>query len=248
MSSSSPTMPAPITIARYGFAIYPAMAMLAGMHLDLFTLLMDGPLTGADIAVAIGVNPAKLTPLLYALVAAELLIVQDSRFSNTSEADTYLVQGRPTYMAGSKRAFYSDIWQALLKTADSIRAGAPQHKHNFYDMSEDEMVTFFRGQHFNTVAAGEQLARIYDLSRFAHMLDVGTGSGGIPIGLARSGVGLRMTAIDLPRVHSGDPSLPRGSRDHGSYFDIGSRCGGRGAGGNLRRGCRAKPASGPVAH
>ena len=145
-------------------------------------------------------NPAKLTPLLYALVAAELLIVQDSRFSNTSEADTYLVQGRPTYMAGSKRAFYSDIWQALLKTADSIRAGAPQHKHNFYDMSEDEMVTFFRGQHFNTVAAGEQLARIYDLSRFAHMLDVGTGSGGIPIGLARSGVGLRMTAIDLPRV------------------------------------------------
>ena len=49
MSSSSPTMPAPITIARYEFAIYPAMAMLAGMHLDLFTLLMDGPLTGQTL-------------------------------------------------------------------------------------------------------------------------------------------------------------------------------------------------------
>jgi hypothetical protein len=54
--------------------------------------------------------------------------------------------------------FYADIWQALLKTADSIRTGAPQHKHSFYDMSEDEMATFFRGQHFYAVAAGEQLA------------------------------------------------------------------------------------------
>ena len=176
------------------------MAMLAGMQLDVFTPLQDGPLNSTEIAGAIGVNSAKLVPLLYALVAADLLTVQSDRFSNTPEADAYLVKGRPTYMAGSRQLFYADIWQALLKTADLIRAGAPQHKHSFYDMSEDEMITFFRGQHFNAVAAGEQLARVHDFSRHRYMLEVGTGSGGVSIGIARSGADLRITALDLPKV------------------------------------------------
>ncbi len=193
-------MPPLSVITRNEVAVYPAMAMLAGMQLDVFTPLKDGPLTSTEIAGAIGVKSAKLAPLLYALVAADLLTVQGDRFSNTPEADAYLVKGRPTYMAGSRQLFYADIWQALLQTAASIRAGAPQHKHSFYSMSEGEMVSFFRGQHFNAVAAGEQLARAYDLSRLRHMLDVGTGSGGVSIGVARSGADLRITALDLPQV------------------------------------------------
>jgi protein-L-isoaspartate O-methyltransferase len=198
--SSSVSVPPLSVITRHEVAVYPAMAMLAGMKLDVFTPLRDGPLTGTEIAGAIGVDPAKLVPLLYALVAADLLTVQGDRFSNTPEADIYLVKGRGTYMAGSRQLFYADIWQALLKTADTIRAGAPQHRHSFYDMSEDEMVTFFRGQHYNAVAVGEQLARVYDLSPFQHMLDVGTGSGGVSIGVVRSGADLRITALDLPKV------------------------------------------------
>src|SRR4051812_21154246 len=197
MSSSVP-MPAQSVITRHEFAVYPAMAMLAGMKLDVFTPLKDGPLTGAEIAGLISVDSAKLVPLLYALVAADLLTVQDESFSNTPEADAYLVRGRPTYMAGSRQLFYADIWQALLKTADSIRTGAPQHKHSFYDMSESEMVNFFRGQHYNAVAAGEQLARIYDFGDRRHLLDVGTGSGGVSIGIARRRPDLAITAVDLP--------------------------------------------------
>jgi 2-polyprenyl-3-methyl-5-hydroxy-6-metoxy-1,4-benzoquinol methylase len=190
----------PSTINRHEVAIYPAMAMLAGMHLDVFTPLKDGSLTGAEIAAAIGVKPAKLMPLLYALSTAELLTVENDRFSNTAEADAYLVRGRPSYMGASKRTFYSDIWQALLKTADTIRAGAPQHKHDFHAMSEDELASFFQGQHFSATAAGEQLARVYDLSRFGHMLDVGAGSGGLSIGVIRTYPELRVTAADLAQV------------------------------------------------
>jgi hypothetical protein len=55
---SSTTAPAirPETIFRHAGAIFPAMAMLAGMQLDVFTLLKDGPMTEAEIASAIGVN------------------------------------------------------------------------------------------------------------------------------------------------------------------------------------------------
>jgi SAM-dependent methyltransferase len=196
--TSAPVI-APRTILRHQNSIFPPMAMLAGLQLDVFTRLKDGPLTGAEIAAAIGVQPVKLIPLLYALVAAELLTEQNDCFSNTPEADTYLVLGRPSYM-GSRQEFYADIWQALLKTAASIRAGAPQHKHDFYAMSDEEMGAFFRGQHLYAVASGEHLAQIHDFSRFRHMLDVGGGSGGISIGACRNCPGLVATVVDLPRI------------------------------------------------
>ncbi len=53
--------------------------MLAGMQLDVFTPLKDGPLTAEQLAAALNVKAEKLSPLLYALVAAELLTVEGTR-------------------------------------------------------------------------------------------------------------------------------------------------------------------------
>ena len=197
-SASAPTTERE-TINRHAEGVLPAMAMLAGMQLDVFTPLKDGPLPASDIAAAIGVKADKLTPLLYALVVAELLTVDAGRFGNTPEADTYLVRGRSSYLRG-EQDFYADIWQAMLKTAATIRTGVPQHKHDFYGMTEDEMVLFFGGLHRRAVTAGEELARMCDLSRYKHLLDVGTGSGGVAIGAARACPELAVTAVDLPRV------------------------------------------------
>ncbi|MCH6566126.1 MAG: hypothetical protein IH811_09675 [Proteobacteria bacterium] len=97
------------TIDRLTMAVFPPMAMLAGMQLDLFTPLKDGPMRTEALGEAIGVDPGKLAPLLYALVAAELLTVRDGAFANTPEADHYLVHGRPHYVGGA-HARSSDRW------------------------------------------------------------------------------------------------------------------------------------------
>lgn len=52
------------TIERLAAAVYPSFAMLAGLELDVFTALEDGPLTGQQVASALGVNPVRLTTLL----------------------------------------------------------------------------------------------------------------------------------------------------------------------------------------
>ena len=62
MSTSSPQ---PDTIEKLGKAVYPSFAMLAGMKLDLFTPLKNGPMTAQQIADELGVRAAKLEPLLY---------------------------------------------------------------------------------------------------------------------------------------------------------------------------------------
>jgi hypothetical protein len=85
----------PTTIFRHAYGIYPPMAMLAGMQLDVFTPLKNGPMTAAALASALTLETVKLRPLLYALVHAELLnLVEGDRFANTPEADVYLVRGR----------------------------------------------------------------------------------------------------------------------------------------------------------
>ena len=50
--------------------------MLAGMDLDLFTPLDDGPLTAAELASALGVDAGKLSLLLCVLAVAGLLTDQ----------------------------------------------------------------------------------------------------------------------------------------------------------------------------
>jgi len=88
-SSSSEGNP----IMSIGSAVYPAFAMLAGMHLDLFTPLKDGPMTTEQIADAINAGSVKLRPLLYALVVARLLTVEGELFANTDAANCFLVRG-----------------------------------------------------------------------------------------------------------------------------------------------------------
>ena len=60
-------------------------------------------MTSEQIAEAIGVAPTRLPLLLYALVAGGLLTEQDGRFSNTPEAQHFLVKDAPAYM-GQLRA------------------------------------------------------------------------------------------------------------------------------------------------
>jgi hypothetical protein len=82
--------------------------MLAGMQLDLFTPLRDDPLSGEQTAAALGVGPAKLRPLLYALVVAGLLHVDAKLFGSTDVANRFLVWGSPSCMVDAHKLLSDD--------------------------------------------------------------------------------------------------------------------------------------------
>ena len=189
----------PTTIQKLATAVYPSFAMLAGMQLEVFTPLKDGPLTATQLADAIGVNAEKLSRLLYALVAAGLLTVAEDRFVNTPEAQQFLVKGQPTYLGGRQDNF-AENWEALLHTADTIRTGLPQRKKDFAATSPEDQLHFFRGLHPGTLANGRALAARYDFSSATTLADVGGGSGGMALALTEAYPHLRATVIDLPTV------------------------------------------------
>ncbi len=189
----------PEIITRLCQSVYSPFAMLAGMQLNLFTPLEDGPLPAGEIADTLGVQVTKLRPLLYALVVAGLLNVEDGLFANTPEADEYLVRGKPSYLGGQHEVG-SVIWEAALKTAATISAGTPQAKIDFFSMSEEELGAILRGLHPGTIDVARNLMAHHDFTTFSSLLDVGGGSGGLAIALTESHPQLRATVVDLALI------------------------------------------------
>jgi hypothetical protein len=191
--------PRPETIEKLANGVYPAFAMLAGMQLDLFTPLKDGPMYAAQLAETLGVGSAKLQPLLYALVVAGLLTVDGERFANTPEANSFLVRGSPTYLGGMQGNFARQ-WHGTLKTAVSIQTGTAQDKIDFSAMSSEAGEAFFRQLHAGALTTGRELVARYDFSSSRTLLDVGGGSGGLAIALTEACPHLQATVVDLPTV------------------------------------------------
>ncbi len=192
-------VPEPKTIEKIGFAAFFSIAMVAGMQLDLFTPLEKGPMSVEQLAEALGVGATKLTPLLYALVSAGLLSVEEGRFANTSETDYYLVRGKPTYLGG-RYAWYTERYHWALQTAETIQSGLAQAKVDYHAMSADELESSLRASHPATLATGRHLVADYDFSSKRHLLDVGGGLGGLALAIATAEPQLRVTVIDLPSV------------------------------------------------
>ncbi len=127
---------------RNAYAVYPSFAMLAGMQLELFTPLKDQAMDAESLAVALKVQEHKLSPLLYTLVSAGLFNVENGVFSNTEEADAFLVKGDPAYMGGLHE-FFNSLWQSTLKTAESIRSNEPQSQAWLVFIAERETSQLF---------------------------------------------------------------------------------------------------------
>jgi ubiquinone/menaquinone biosynthesis C-methylase UbiE len=199
MASATLERPEENPIEKIAASVYPPFALLAGMQLDLFTPLKNGPMNAEQIAAIIGVGSAKLKPLLYALVVAGFLNMEGEFFSNTNAANRFLVKGSPSCM-GDIHELLSIMWNAALKTAESIRTGLPQAKLNYSDMSQEELRQFFCGEHPYAVKKGRELVERYDFSSYSTLLDVGGGSGGLAIAVTEACPHIQATVVDLPKV------------------------------------------------
>lgn len=191
------TSPKPETINSLFDAAYPSFALLAAMELDLFSPLADKGLSATEIAEILTVESDKLRPLLYVLVVAGLLTVEDDLFANTLEAEHYLVKAKSDYLGGLQ-GLMSNNWVRILNTAETIRAGGTLEKYDYHEPSQDELIALFRGLYPGAVADARRLMEHYDFSSDKTVLDVGGGSGALAITIAEANPHLKTTVMDLP--------------------------------------------------
>lgn len=189
----------PVAIMRNLHAMFPPMALLAGIQLNVFTTLKEGSQSIMEIAKALDVQEEKLSPLLHTLVVAGLLQTEGGMFSNTPEAYKFLVNDRPEYLGGLV-VFYKMLWGMIQNTADSIKTGVPQAKFDFQALPEEELEAYFRKQIHSSQAGGADIADSIDFSDFRKLLDAGGGSGGAAMAICRKNPHLHATVADFPKV------------------------------------------------
>jgi SAM-dependent methyltransferase len=174
--------------------------MFAGMKLGVFTPLHGAGMTGEQLARALNVPADRLTRLLYNLVSAGLLTVEDGVFYNTPESNAFLVEGMPDYMGGMYEV-YLEMYEAALESAESIRSGKPAMPFDFANMAEEQQARVVLGQHAGALASGRDLHTRFDFStKQGELLDVGGGSGGVAIGLTQVCPHIRGSVADFPNV------------------------------------------------
>ena len=190
--------PSPETVDKLRNGVYSGLAMLAGMQLNVFTPLSNGPMNAEQLANALGVGVVRFRPLLDSLAAAGLLKVQGDVYSNTPEADYFLVPSKPNYTGGTQ--LRSLHWTNILKTADSIRSGSPQARIDYTAQSTEELEAGFARFNHTTVATARNIVERYDLSSYRTLLDVGGGTGALAITVTESCPNIQATVVDLPNV------------------------------------------------
>lgn len=184
--------------------VAPAMALRAGLELDLFTLLGRGPARAEDLGRALEVDPARLSRLLYALASIGLLEVTAGEFRNGAEAAAYLDATKPEFRGGD-HALLRELWGADLLTADSLRQNRPAALHDFADTETAE--DFSRRLAPGGIAFGRVLAQALDLSGIRSVIDIGGGAGTILVGLRERWPHLATTLMELPSVARAAPAI-----------------------------------------
>lgn len=174
-------------------------AMFAGMELDLFTPLDDGPLDTEQLASSLSVQADKLGPLLYALAIFGLLTEDGGYFSNTPETSMYFVKGKKEYIGETSKIWKNNLLAALT-TAETIRTGKPQAKYDWRDMDQAKLEELMEGMAAQDAPFARKLSVDFDFSGCHTLLDAGCGSGALAIAMTEIHPQLSATVVDLPQV------------------------------------------------
>jgi SAM-dependent methyltransferase len=169
--------------------------VLTAVELDLFSAIGDGA-TAAEVARRLAVDPRGTGCLLHALAALGLLEKRGESFHNGPVAARFLCAGSPDERRGAL-LHGAALWHRWSALTECVRTGRPAERG---PRDAADTGSFIAAMHANSTQRAPALIAALDLSGVRRVLDVGGGSGGYAIALARALPGIRVEVLDLADV------------------------------------------------
>lgn len=204
--------PTPERILQTGTAFMPAKILIGAIRMGLFTRLAPAPMSGPDIAHALGLQARGLYDFLDALVALGFLeregLLETARYRNTPETDTFLDRAKPSYVGGILEMANDRLYPFWGDLETALRTGKPQNeiKHGGTDLFARLYADHERLEQFMAAMAGVQmgnfmaLVEAFDFSGYRTLCDVGGASGALSIQVALRHPHMRCISADLAPV------------------------------------------------
>lgn len=181
-------------------------ALLVGIiELDLFTKLFNNPSTVSEVCQMTGLQERPARILLKAFFALKFLKKKNERYYPAPLAETFFVKGKPFYL-GDAIAIYKDNQVTYEQLSSAIK----QNKSHLYEDQDDifevhrqddkKASAFAKWMHVRSLVTGSSIAEKFDFSGYRQLVDVGGGSGGLSIMIAKQNPHLKVAIYDIPSV------------------------------------------------
>ena len=191
-------------LSRVAFGFMASKAMFAGLHIDLFSLLSEGPKTIDEIANATKVPRNRIMTLSTALSSIGALKYENRRYANSPASEHFLVRGAKYDFGDYLRYQIDKQMYPFLQQLNEVLDGSlnPEQVDSYaHWMSDGDQATLYsESQHAGSLGPGQTLARTVNLSKAERLLDVGGGTGAMTISLCKAYPNLTSTIIDFPNV------------------------------------------------
>jgi SAM-dependent methyltransferase len=172
----------------------------AAFRLGLLERLASGPLTAAELAVALDVDETSLVRLLDLLEAAGHVRRRGDTFVNSAGTQRWLVRDGRASLADFVAIWTEVVFDEWDTLEDSIRTGRPaRHMHEWlatrakWPAFNAAMATFAR-------STADLVAAAIPLAASRNLIDIGGSHGLYAIACCLREPGLRATIFDLPEA------------------------------------------------
>lgn len=194
-------MPDPTRIISMASAFYESQVLFTASDLGIFSLLDDlGPADAETLARAAELNQRGARLLLDACVSLDLLQKTGDQYSNTREAEMFLVPGSPGDLSKAIR-YNRDVYEAWGRLDQLAKTGQPVERPEIHlGEDEDRTRTFVLSMHGRALGIGRLLVPQLQLAGCRQVLDVGGGPGTYSVLIAQQYPELTATVMDLPGV------------------------------------------------
>ena len=169
----------------------------AGVKLDVFTPLADGPLSVSQLAQIIHADERGLDMLLNALTAMDLLHKEEDTFRATNFSADYLSKTSDIYM-GHIIMHHQNLVEGWSRLDEAVKSGAPVRRRSSHEAGDEELENFLMGM-FNLAShLAPRVASNIDLSGRRRLLDLAGGPGTYAIHFCKQNPDLTAVIFDLP--------------------------------------------------
>jgi hypothetical protein len=203
--------PTPDHILQIGMGFMASKAVLSAVELELFTVLGDGPKTGAELGDRLELHPRSLYDFLDTLVALGLLDRDGdgpgAHYANTADTAFFLDKSQPSYLGGILEMANARLYPFWGDLTEGLRTGQPQNEakrgSDFFGVLYSDQA---RLEQFLAAMQGIQLGNFMalldqvDLSSVTTLCDVGGANGTFCALAVQRHPNLKATVFDLPPV------------------------------------------------
>ncbi len=192
-------------LSAIAFSFMASKALFAGLHIELFSALADGPKTVEELAQSTDIPANRISMLTTALVSIGLLSYRNpTQLQNSPAADLFLSR-QSKYDFGDYLRYQIDqqMYPFLLQLNAVMKGQLPEEaiaSYSHWMADEEQAAVYSESQHAGSLGPGRTLARKVDLTGARSLLDVGGGTGAMTISLCQAYEHLQSTIIDFPNV------------------------------------------------